>query len=30
VWLTNANTLNVRGYYIFRFLGKTLIFNRIP
>ncbi len=30
VWLTDADTLNVRGYYIFRFLGKTLIFNRIP
>ncbi len=29
VWLTDANTLNVRGYYIFRFIGKTLIFNRI-
>lgn len=29
VWLTDANTLNVRGYYILRFLGRTLIFKRI-
>ncbi len=29
VWLTDADTLNVRGFYIFRFLGKTLIFTRI-
>jgi uncharacterized protein (DUF2147 family) len=29
VWLTGANTLSVRGYYIFRFLGKTLTFTRI-
>lgn len=30
VWLTDANTLYVRGYYIFRFLGKTLVFNKVP
>lgn len=29
VWLADTNTLNVRGYYIFRFLGKTLTFTRI-
>jgi uncharacterized protein (DUF2147 family) len=29
VWLTDADTLNVRGFYIFRFLGKTLTFTRI-
>ena len=26
IWLSNADTLNVRGYYIFRFLGRTLKF----
>ncbi len=29
VWLTDASTLNVRGYYIFRFFGKTLVFKRV-
>jgi uncharacterized protein (DUF2147 family) len=30
VWLTDANTLNVRGYYLVRWLGKTLTFTRVP
>ncbi len=29
VWLTDINTLMVRGYYVFRFLGKTLTFTRM-
>ncbi len=29
VWLTDENTLNVRGFYLVRWLGKTLIFKRI-
>src|SRR4029079_9887132 len=29
VWLTGTNTLYVRGYYIFRFIGKTLTFTRM-
>ena len=29
VWLTDANTLNVRGYYLVRWLGKTLTFTRV-
>ena len=29
VWLSDANTLLVRGYYLVRWLGKTLTFKRI-
>ncbi|MEP6466182.1 MAG: DUF2147 domain-containing protein [Parafilimonas sp.] len=29
VWLTNFNNLNVRGFYVFRWIGKTLTFIRI-
>jgi uncharacterized protein (DUF2147 family) len=29
VWLTDENTLHVRGYYLVRWLGRTLIFNRL-
>jgi len=28
VWLTDQNTLRVRGFYLVRLLGKTLIFTR--
>ncbi len=28
-WLSDANTLNVRGYYLVRLLGKTLDFKRV-
>ncbi len=29
VWLADEKTMKVRGYYIFRFVGKTLTFTRI-
>ncbi len=29
VWLNDAQTLEVRGYYIFKFIGKTIKFTRI-
>lgn len=29
VWLTDANTMQVRGYYIFKFLGRTMKFTRL-
>ena len=29
VWLTDANTLQVRGYYLVRWLGRTLTFTRV-
>jgi uncharacterized protein (DUF2147 family) len=29
VWLTDVNTLQVRGYYLVRWLGKTLTFTRV-
>ena len=29
VWLNDEQTMEVRGYYIFRFLGKTMKFTRI-
>ena len=29
VWLSDAQTMEVRGFYIFRFIGKTMKFTRI-
>ena len=29
VWLTNFETLSIRGYYVFRFVGKTMKFTRM-
>jgi uncharacterized protein (DUF2147 family) len=29
VWLTSPNNLSVRGFYIFRWIGKTLTFTRV-
>ncbi|MEP6684867.1 MAG: DUF2147 domain-containing protein [Parafilimonas sp.] len=29
VWLTSPNDLSVRGFYIFRWIGKTLTFTRL-
>jgi uncharacterized protein (DUF2147 family) len=29
VWLTTPDSLSVRGFYIFRWIGKTLMFTRV-
>lgn len=30
VWLSDPQTLEVRGYYIFKFIGRTMMFTKVP